>query len=378
VVKIGAETHILDNLDCTGSTCVYTLTVIKLLNSSSVGLPGGVAKWYNGAWHTIGNTNSSGVVTLGLPAAPGNLLFSMDYAFTHNEKWQNTATNFVVTFQTRNVEVQLKDSTSALIDGGFVRYYTGAWHDIGNTSGGKVNIELLPSNIDFSMDHSFVRNEKWQNTDADPVVVFQTRNVEVQLKDSSGALMDTGFARYYTGAWHDIGNTSGGKLNIELLPSNIDFSMDHSFVHNEQWQNTGLDPVVVFQTKKVVVELQDHSGNPLDTGTVQYYTGAWHNFGTTTGGKVSLELLPANIDFSLEHAFARVEKWQNTGVNATVIFQTGQVVSGTGTCTQYYTGSWHPFTNGMELLPANILFDFSDGTPDAWFKPTAGVVNNIH
>jgi hypothetical protein len=32
----------------------------------------------------------------------------------------------------------------------------------------------------------------------------------------------------------------------------------------------------------------------------------------------------------------------------------------------------------MELLPANILFDFSDITPDAWFTPVAGTVNNIH
>jgi hypothetical protein len=60
------------------------------------------------------------------------------------------------------------------------------------------------------------------------------------------------------------------------------------------------------------------------------------------------------------------------------MFQTGQVNSGTGTCTQYYTGSWHPFTNGMELLPANILFDFSDAQPDTWFTPIAGAVNAIH
>ena len=452
VVKIGADTHNLDDIDCTGNTCVYSLAVIKLLNSNNAGIPGGAAKWYNGTWHTIGNTNANGVITLGIPVAPGNLLFSMDYAFTHEEKWQNTATNFVVVFQTKNVEVQLQNSTGALMDTGFARYYTGAWHDIGNTSSGKVNIELLPANIDFSMDNNFVHNEKWQhvgtnpvvifqtknvevqlkdstdnfmdtgfvryytgawhdignttdgrvniellpanidfsmdnnfvhnekwqNTSADPVVVFQTRNVEVQLKDSHNNFIDTGFVRYYTGAWHDIGNTSGGKVNIELLPANIDFSMDNNFVHNEKWQNTGVDETVVFQTKNVVVQLQDHNGNALDTGTVKYYTGSWHDFGTTSGGQASLELLPANILFSMDYGFTHAEKWQNVDPTPTVVFQTGQVNSGTGTCTQYYTGSWHPFTSGMELLSANILFDFSDTQPDAWFTPLAGGVNNIH
>jgi hypothetical protein len=228
------------------------------------------------------------------------------------------------------------------------------------------------------MDNNFVRNEKWQNTGIDPVVVFQTKNVEVQLKNSTGALMDTGFVRYYTGAWHDIGNTSGGKINIELLPANIDFSMDNNFVHNEKWQNTSVDETVVFQTKNVVVPLQDHNGNALDTGTVKYYTGSWHDFGTTSGGQASLELLPANILFSMDYAYTHAEKWQNVGATSTVVFQTGQVNSGTGTCTQYYIGGWHTFTNGMELLPTSILFLFSDGNPQTWFTPVAGVVNSIH
>jgi hypothetical protein len=32
----------------------------------------------------------------------------------------------------------------------------------------------------------------------------------------------------------------------------------------------------------------------------------------------------------------------------------------------------------MELLPSNILFQFNDGNPQAWFTPVAGVTNNIH
>jgi hypothetical protein len=452
VVVSGATTTILDAVNCYGSTCEKSLITIKLLNSTGSGLSGGAARYYDGSWHEIGTTDSSGVIRTGIDGAPRNLLFSMDYAFTHNEKWQNIATNALVVFQTKKVEVQLKNSLGALFDTGAVKYYTGAWHDLGNTSGGKVTVELLPANILFSMDNAYVHNETWQDVGSNPTVLFQTKNVEVQLKNSADALFDTGAVKYYTGAWHDLGNTSGGKVNVELLPANILFSMDNNFVHNEKWQDVGSNPTVVFQTKKVEVQLknsadalfdtgtvkyytgawhdlgttsggkvnvellpanilfsmdnnfvhnekwQDVGSNPtvvfqtkkvevqlknsadalFDTGTVKYYTGAWHDFGTTSSGQVSMELLPANILFSMDYAFTHNEKWQNVGTNPTVVFQTGQVKSGTGTCTQYYTGSWHAFTNDMELLPASILFHFNDGAGDAWFTPVAGTINDIH
>jgi hypothetical protein len=193
--------------------------------------------------------------------------------------------------------------------------------------------------------------------------------------------------KYYDGTWRPLGTTDANgilRAGVEGAPRNLAFGITHQFVYNEKWQNVATAPLVTFQTKNTVIELRDSAGNLIPdgggTGAVRYYTGSWHTFasGTTSGGTASMELLPANIAFGLTHQFVYNEKWQNTTTAPTVVFKTGQVNSDTGTCIRYYTGSWHPFTNGMELLPGNILFDFSDATPDTWFTVVGGVVNNIH
>jgi len=392
VIVAGSTTTILDAVNCYGNTCEMSLATVKLLNSLGVGVQGGVVNYYNGSWHSMGTTDANGILRAGVTGAPGNFLFSVDYNFTRNEKWQNIVTAPLVTFQTKNVVINLKDSNGNLIPDsggtGALRYYTGAWHNFGagTTSNGKASMELLPSNILFSATHQYVYNEKWQNTTTDENVLFQTKNVVFDLKDSSGSLIPddggTAIVRYYTGAWHDFGITSNGTISRELLPANILFGATHQYVYNEKWQNTKADANVLFQTKNVLVELRDHNNAIIadsgGTGVVRYYTGAWHDLGTTSDGQVYKELLPANILFGVTHQYVYSEKWQSTGTGSTVTFKTGQVNSETGTASQYYTGSWHLFTNGMELLPANILFQFTDGNPQAWFVPVAGVVNTIH
>ncbi len=392
VVVAGTTTTILDAVNCYGNTCEMSLAAVKLTNSLGTGLAGGVVNYYDGSWHPLGSTDANGLIRTGVVGAPRNLLFAIEYNFTRNEKWQNITTAPLVSFQTKNVVIDLKDSSGNPIPDsggtGAVRYYTGAWHPFagGITSEGSASMELLPSNILFGITHQFVYTEKWQDTTANANVLFQTKNVVIDLKDSSGnPILDsggTGVVRYYTGAWHELGTTVDGQVNKELLPANILFGITHQFVYNEKWQNTSGDANVLFQTKNVVVELRDHTGALIPdsggTATVRYYTGAWHEFGTTVDGQVNKELLPANILFGITHQFVYAEKWQMTSGNPLVSFKTGQVNSTSGNCTQYYTGSWHPFTNGMELLPASILFRFNDGTGDTWFTPTAGAANTIH
>ncbi len=244
-------------------------------------------------------------------------------------------------------------------------------------------MELLPTSYSFMMTYAYATNQTSKTISiADSMVVFQTVNAVVQLKNSGGSLIDTGAVEYYANGWRTFGSgiTLGGQVSMELLPNNYPFRMTYAYASNQKSQNIGTDPTVVFQTVNTTVQLKDYNGSLLDIGTVQYYANGWRTFGSgsTSGGQVSMELLPNNYPFTMTYAGASNQQTQDNSVNPIVVFQTGSVHSDSGKATQYYASGWKPFTQDMELLPNSYPFLFSDGTPQTSYVIVKAIQNHIH
>jgi len=147
------------------------------------------------------------------------------------------------------VTVRLLESRGSGLNGGEVQWFNGSWHSFGTTGAdGSVGNKLPSGNYNFRMTYAGGQIEKWQNVQANQIVVFQTVNVVVQLKNSLGNGISGGVVEYYGGSWRNIGTTdSSGMVTVELLAVTYGFSMDYNHAHNEKWQNVLWSPNVIFQ-----------------------------------------------------------------------------------------------------------------------------------
>lgn len=342
---------------------------VKLINSAGTKLTGGALQYYDGAWKDDALNNNDG--TFFINTTKKTLSIRMTYEYTTQTKSNVPLSNDTVTFQTVNSQIQLQNSQGILIDTGTVQYYAGAWRSFGTTINGAAAKELLPGNYSFRISYAYASKDKQQDIGANPTVVFQTVNSSIQLQNSSGTLIDTGSVQYYSGAWRSLGTTINGIATKELLPNNYSFRMTYAYASKDKQQDIGVNQTVVFQTINAVVQLQTSQGALIDQGAVQYYSGSWREFGATSNGIATKELLPNDYSFRMTYAYASKDKQQDLNTNATVVFQTVPVtvelrnsqnsLFGTGTV-QYYSGAWRDFgtiTNGIivnELLSNTYSF----------------------
>jgi hypothetical protein len=357
---------------------------IQLQNSSGVLIDTGTVQYYAGAWRNLGTT-INGTATKEL--LPASYSFRMTYAYASKDKQQDIGTNSTVVFQTVNAAVQLQNSQGTLIDQGAVQYYSGAWRDLGTTTNGLAKKELLPNSYSFRMTHAYASKDKQQDIGTNATVVFQTVNAAVQLQNSQGALMpaplgDQGTVQYYSGAWRDLGATTNGVANKELLPNNYSFRMTYAYASKDKQQDINTNPIVIFQTINAAVQLQNSQGALMPAslwgqGTVQYYSGAWRDLGTTTNGIAKKELLPNSYSFRMTYEYVSLDKAQDISTNNTVSFSTvlctirvknSQNQPVNNAMASYYSGAWRQIGNTVngiitkELLPVNLSFRIKYGT----------------
>jgi hypothetical protein len=272
--------------------------------------------------------------------------------------------------------VKLINSTGTKLIGGALQYYDGAWKDAVNNNDGTFFVNTTKTSLSLRMTYEYGTQTKSNVAVSYDTVAFQTIKAQIQLQNSGGALIDTGSVQYYAGAWRILGPTTNGIAAKELLPASYSFRIKYSYASKDKQQDIGANATVIFQTVNAAVQLQNSQGALIDQGTVQYYSGAWRNIGTTTNGVATKELLPNNYSFRMTYAYASKDKQQDLSTNSTVIFQTVNAAvqlqnslgalmpapSGDQGTVQYYSGAWRDLgttTNGVankELLPNNYSF----------------------
>jgi hypothetical protein len=257
-----------------------------------------------------------------------------------------------------------------------VVYFNGQAKSTTFVSDSVLTADILTTDVSVAGSFPVWVRDEWAVSDTLQFnVQASSPNLLVNLKTSNGTLLTTGALQYYEGAWKDAINNGDGKFTVITNQVNVSLRMTYEYAQQTVSNIPAQNNTYTFQTVSANVQLINSIGAFIDTGTVQYYAGAWRNLGTTTNGVATKELLPINYSFRMSYEFASIDKQQNLSVDPTVVFQTvnaavqlknslGDLMPapmGVGTV-QYYAGAWRSFgttTNGVatkELLPINYSF----------------------
>ncbi len=216
--------------------------------------------------------------------------------------------------------------------------------------------------------------------------------LKVSLANSLGSKLTGGSLQYYDSSWKDAVNNNDGTFSIDTKLKTISLRMTYANATQTKSNVTVGKDTVVFQTVNAQVKLINSAGSVIDTGKVQYYYNSWRNFGSTSNGIASKELLPGSYTFRMTYAAATRDKTQDISVNPMVVFQTvpatvqlkdsqaNPLDQGT---VQYYFSTWQTFgstTNGVvikELLPNSYTFRISYASATNDKVQDVSVNNNV-
>ncbi|MBS1620679.1 MAG: T9SS type A sorting domain-containing protein [Bacteroidetes bacterium] len=231
------------NFSVTPVVTFQTKVVTMELKNSQGGALESDAKglsYYAGGWKVFGTGNTSGGSAT-MEMLPVSYSFALVYKGGRQQiNNQNVGTSPVVTFQTKEVTMELKDSHGGALesDAKGLSYYAGGWKTFGSgkTSGGSATMEMLPVSYSFALVYKGGRQQiNNQNVGVTPVVTFQTKVANIYLVDGCGSPIQGGSTTYYAGGWYNLGTTdANGLATMELLPVSYSFRMAYNSKSNQQ------------------------------------------------------------------------------------------------------------------------------------------------
>ncbi len=393
-----------------GTSIPPDATIVELRNSSGALIqnPGATVEYQlNSAGPYLlfgdGVMNPDGREWEVIPA--GVHRFRITYLGSSRVKQHNTTSNSLITFQTVEAVVRLRDSQSVPIadtDAGveWQAGSSGSYSDFGTGVlgvDGTLSYEVLPGTHRFRLTHQDMSVTKQQNVESNPIVDFATVRVEVLLRDSldaiiPGAVADIEWQSGSAGSYAPFGNgflDGLGSMEMEVLPGTHRFQLGYQDASITLQQNVSSNPVVTFRTVRNTVELRD-SSNQLISGAIAQIewqsgsAGTYEPFGDdgTMGAFASAlsEVLPLTHRYRLTYQGASISKQQNTATSGTVVFQTtqavvelrngaGQLIQDSGAVVSWQSGSAGAYvsfgfdgvidaggTESMEVLPLTHRF----------------------
>lgn len=203
--------------------------------------------------------------------------------------------------------------------------------------------------------------------------------IALRLRDSTGAALNGGTARYQYGSWYYAPGFTGNEAtapgilaySVAGLAGTMTNEMKFNGTIQTVTQNAATNSIYQFQTRLLTLQLQTAGGSPLAGGQARWgygatYTTTWFPGGLTgAGGTTSAQFFPGTYSFQMLYkgtAEAKVSvaipnadttlTWNTTTVN---LYYSGQISYGGA------TGDSAWFTKPtMNLLAGTYTFHFRD------------------
>lgn len=296
-----------------------SLAYIKFANSLNEPIVGADVEYYLGDWQSGQLTDDEGVSFNLIDGIHTDLDVKINLGGASNEITQDISFDSYFDFTTINVTMYLFSEFGDELESENAEYNAGGWNQFGDGVTTE-SVEMLSGNYDFRIHLGGNSAHKFQDIAIDPIIVFNTISVTMDLFSSEGDPLESSDAKYWSDAWYQFGDGVTSET-INMLPGTYDFRVFFSGAIDQKNQNISLDPNVIFNTVAVTVELHDGIGNELTSDNVTYFiTGnGWNQFGDgiTT---VTADLLPSFYDFRVYYNDEVMQMAQSIGTNNLVSF----------------------------------------------------------